>query len=84
MSNVPISPRMNDVEKNRVDSPLEGSPYQLGSHEDVESTLRKIKTAGSVSIAPELFESLFLSPKNRVANNLRATFGNPTPLYVNG
>lgn len=80
----------NDIEKNNninnhIDSSSDGngSPYHLDSHDNSDTGLRKIKTAGSISITPETFESLFLSPKNRVANDLRATFANPTPLYVN-
>jgi len=36
----------------------------------------------SLSISPELFEKLYLSPKNQVKGDLRSTFGNPTPLYA--
>jgi len=36
----------------------------------------------SLSISPELFEKLYLSPQNAVKGDLRKTFGNPTPLYV--
>lgn len=41
-----------------------------------------MRTAGSISISPELFEKLYLSPQNKVAGELRKTFGNPTPLCV--
>ena len=44
--------------------------------------LQRVRTAGSISIPPELFEKLYLSPENRVKGDLRKTFGNPTPLYV--
>ena len=47
-----------------------------------DDALERIRTAGSVSIPPELFEKLYLSPENRVSGDLRKTFGNPTPLYV--
>lgn len=81
MSNMSASPRMNDLEKNHTDSPIGGPPYHLGSNESTEAVLRRAKTAGSsISITPEVFESLFLAPKQRVANDLRKTFGNPTPL----
>jgi uncharacterized protein len=49
------------------------------SHADA---LHRIRTAGSISISPELFEKLYLSPQNAVKGDLRKTFGNPTPLYV--
>ncbi|KAH7346730.1 hypothetical protein BKA65DRAFT_551627 [Rhexocercosporidium sp. MPI-PUGE-AT-0058] len=38
----------------------------------------------SLSISPELFEKLYLSPENNVHGDLRNTFGNPTPLAVVG
>ena len=47
---------------------------------DEESALRRIRTAGSISMTPELFEKIYLSPKNQVSNNIRSTVGNPTPL----
>ncbi|KXL49739.1 hypothetical protein M433DRAFT_66810 [Acidomyces richmondensis BFW] len=51
---------------------------------DPEHALRKIRTTGSLSISPELFEKIYLSPQNRVAGELRKTFGNPTPLALAG
>ena len=53
---------------------------QLDSTDSHDSALQKIRTAGSVSIPPELFEKLYLSPQNVVKGDLRKTFGNPTPL----
>jgi hypothetical protein len=35
----------------------------------------------SITISPELFEKLYLSPQNAVKGGLRNTFANPTPLY---
>ena len=52
----------------------------LGSHEDPTEALRRIQTAGSISISPELFEKIYLSPKNKVKGGIRQTFGNPTPM----
>ncbi|KAM0325823.1 hypothetical protein ACHAQA_007125 [Verticillium albo-atrum] len=46
--------------------------------------LRRIRTAGSISISPELFEKLYLSPQNAVKGDLRKTFGNPTPIALAG
>jgi uncharacterized protein len=51
-------------------------PDTMGS----EDALKKIRTTGSISISPELFEKIYLSPQNRVSGDLRKTFGNPTPL----
>jgi hypothetical protein len=36
----------------------------------------------SLSISPEVFEKLYLSPQNAVKGDLRKTFGNPTPVFV--
>ncbi|KAH7070952.1 hypothetical protein FB567DRAFT_455487 [Paraphoma chrysanthemicola] len=51
---------------------------------DSDTALRQIRTAGSISISPELFEKLYLSPQNQVKGELRKTFGNPTPLALVG
>ncbi|TKA22069.1 hypothetical protein B0A50_08449 [Salinomyces thailandicus] len=58
--------------------------YHLDDTADHEHALRRIRTAGSLSISPELFEKMYLSPQNRVAGELRKTFGNPTPLALAG
>ncbi|KAI0597511.1 GPR1/FUN34/YaaH-class plasma membrane protein [Biscogniauxia sp. FL1348] len=61
-----------------------------GNHEFLHKDLRpdlamnKIKTAGSISISPDLFEKLYLSPQNQVKGDLRKTFGNPTPIGLLG
>ncbi|KAF7945093.1 hypothetical protein EAE96_009873 [Botrytis aclada] len=49
-----------------------------------EDALKRIKTAGSISISPELFEKIYLSPQNAVKGDLRKTFGNPTPVAIVG
>ncbi|CAM1501355.1 Fc.00g105170.m01.CDS01 [Cosmosporella sp. VM-42] len=46
--------------------------------------LEKIRTAASLSMSPELFEKLYLSPPNQVKGELRKTFGNPTPIALVG
>ena len=56
----------------------------LDSDHDSGTALHKIKTAGSISISPALFEKLYLSPENRVKGELRKTFANPTPLALVG
>ncbi|EXJ88594.1 hypothetical protein A1O1_05524 [Capronia coronata CBS 617.96] len=74
-----------DVEKDHAGSDSINGRYDLHhDHHDSESALRRIRTAGSISITPELFEKIYLSPKNRVSNNIRSTFGNPTPLALVG
>lgn len=59
-----------------------GHHQHLDATHDSETALRKMRTAGSISISPELFEKLYLSPKNQVSGDLRTKFANPTPLYV--
>lgn len=54
----------------------------MGQNDTHGDALQRIRTAGSISIPPELFEKLYLSPENRVKGDLRKTFGNPTPLCV--
>ncbi|KAF9874743.1 GPR1/FUN34/YaaH-class plasma membrane protein [Colletotrichum karsti] len=49
-----------------------------------DDALKRMKTAGSISISPELFEKLYLSPQNQVKGDLRKTFGNPTPIAIVG
>lgn len=44
------------------------------------AALNRLRSAASVSIDPELFEKLYLSPPNKVRGDLRKTFGNPTPM----
>jgi len=76
-----MSNNMPDVEKDHAGSDSVNGKYDLHhDHHDSETALRRIRTAGSISITPELFEKIYLSPKNRVSNNIRSTFGNPTPL----
>lgn len=58
--------------------------YHLDSSHDPDDALRKIKTTGSLSISPELFEKIYLSPQNKVAGELRKTVGNPTPIALVG
>jgi hypothetical protein len=46
------------------------------------SSSNDLKKLESLSIFPEVFEKLYLSPKNSVKGDLRKTFGNPTPVFV--
>jgi len=58
--------------------------YHLDTNHDPDEALRKIRTTGSLSISPELFEKIYLSPQNKVAGELRKTVGNPTPVALTG
>jgi uncharacterized protein len=71
---------MADKETDFMNNVNNGKDYDLGHNEHPDNALRKIRTAGSLSISPELFEKIYLSPKNRVHRDLRQTFGNPTPM----
>ncbi|KAM4060672.1 GPR1/FUN34/yaaH family protein [Hirsutella rhossiliensis] len=55
-----------------------------GDSDDRSGALKQFRTATSVSMSPELFEKLYLSPKNNIKGNLRATFGNPSPIGMAG
>lgn len=55
---------------------------KTGNGNDLGDALHRARTTGAVSISAELFEKLYLSPKTAVKGELRATFGNPTPMYV--
>ncbi|KAK1816916.1 hypothetical protein LTR12_008638 [Friedmanniomyces endolithicus] len=61
-----------------------GGGYHLDHNMDSDEALKRIRTTGSLSISPELFEKIYLSPQNKVAGELRKTFGNPTPLALVG
>jgi len=81
------SNNLPDVEKDHggADSVNGNHKYDLHhDHHDPDTALRRLRTAGSLSISPELFEKIYLSPKNQVSNNIRSTFGNPTPLALVG
>lgn len=44
--------------------------YTLNKQATHENVLSQVRTAGTVSIPPELFEKLYLSPENRVKGNI--------------
>ncbi|KAE9365988.1 hypothetical protein N431DRAFT_495780 [Stipitochalara longipes BDJ] len=48
------------------------------------SSQEHLKRMESLSISPEVFEKLYLSPENAVKGDLRKTFGNPTPVALVG
>lgn len=75
----------HDTHDTNGHGPSSPRTHDHGSDEHVnyrsrEDTLHRVRTAGSVSISPELFEKLYLSPQNKVKGDLRKTFGNPTPM----
>jgi hypothetical protein len=52
----------------------------LSNSETHEQTLDRVRSAGILTISPELFEKLYLQPKTAVKGDLRSILGNPTPL----
>ncbi|MCJ1279235.1 hypothetical protein MMC21_007059 [Puttea exsequens] len=95
----PLQPTAGDgengggpLEKDFSNSNYAGGNYgNMSSHHEhldgdhpTGTALERIRTAGSISISPELFEKLYLSPENKVSGELRKTFGNPTPLALIG
>lgn len=66
---------------NGYNNQYNGDAYHLNdANMDNDTALKRIRTAGSISISPELFEKIYLSPQNAVKGDLRKTFGNPTPV----
>lgn len=56
------------------------SQQELPSSETHEQTIDRVRSAGLLTISPELFEKLYLQPKTTVKGDLRSILGNPTPL----
>ena len=81
MSNQPDTSANNGANETVEKDFLSGTSYG-STKKSQDDALDRVRTAGSISIPPELFEKLYLSPENRVKGDLRKTFGNPTPLYV--
>lgn len=60
--------------------------HTIGSHNthfDSEEKFR-YELAKTVTLTPELYERLFISPKTQVSGDFRTRFGNPTPVGVLG
>lgn len=68
------------LEKDYGHGNLNNNNLTMGPNDTTGDSLNRIRTAGSISIPPDLFEKLYLSPENRVKGDLRKTFANPTPL----
>ena len=52
----------------------------LHQEESHEAALNRVKSAGMLTISPELFEKLYLQPQTAVKGDLRRVVANPTPL----
>ncbi|KAK1072393.1 hypothetical protein LTR74_002706 [Friedmanniomyces endolithicus] len=75
---------LNNNMNSSINGNTNGGGYHLDHNMDSDEALKRIRTTGSLSISPELFEKIYLSPQNKVAGELRKTFGNPTPLALVG
>jgi len=62
----------------------DNSKDHYNAEEERAAVLNRLRSTASVTIDPELFEKLYLSPPNKVRGDLRKTFGNPTPIGVGG
>lgn len=72
---------MVDIEKGTGQNNAENTvKYDLPTDTNRDEALERIRATGSLSISPELFEKIYLSPKNAVKGDLRSILGNPTPL----
>ena len=56
------------------------TPDVLSREETRAETLEHVKSAGLLTLSPELFEKLYLQPQTAVKGDLRKILGNPTPL----
>lgn len=79
-----FQPRGAQPDDSPREKDFENGAYHLDESTDPDTALKRIRTTGSLSISPELFEKIYLSPQNRVAGDLRKTVGNPTPLALAG
>jgi hypothetical protein len=59
-------------------------PHHLGEEESRDEALSRIKSYGTLTMSPELFEKLYLQPLGNVKGDLRKTLANPTPLGLIG
>lgn len=68
---------MSQGDNNMADEALNGKKHMDDDHME---TLNRFRSAQSISMTPELFEKLYLSPQNAVKGELRKTFANPTAM----
>jgi len=69
-------------------SATNGVSQRKGTNEDISedmgSHLHQLKSSGAMTISPELFEKLYLTPKTASTGDFRKRFANPTPLGLMG
>jgi hypothetical protein len=77
-----FAPKMTmsaDIHEKDFNEKQDGGPHRLSASDSRDTTLNRIRTAGSISISPEFFEKMYMSSQN-VKEEVKRTFGNPTPL----
>ncbi|KAF4621918.1 hypothetical protein G7Y89_g14428 [Cudoniella acicularis] len=65
-----------------MERPSHDDPAMI--HDAKPVLLSHIKSSGGMTISPELFEKLYLTPKTANAGDFRKRFANPTPLGLMG
>ena len=63
---------------------LPTSPTPIDQPQLSTDDLNNRRKDTSITLTPEMFEKLYLSPPNQVSGDLRATFANPTPISLLG
>ena len=58
---------------------MSDSMKQNGVPIDSDS-MERLKMVNTITLSPDQFEQLYLSPQNAVKGELRRTFANPTPV----
>lgn len=66
-------------EGSTINNPNDSADYH---NESRKGALNQLRKADTVTMSPELFEKLYLTPQTPVSGGLRQMFGNPTPMYV--
>lgn len=61
-------------------SEIASNPKALSREDTHQETLEHVRSAGLLTLSPELFERLYLQPQTTVKGDLRKILGNPTPL----
>lgn len=80
-----FAPTQSAAEKMEADhastsNGVNGAYNGTGPEDDALASMNRLRSAQSVSMSPEMFEKLYLSPPSNVKGQLRKTFGNPTPM----
>lgn len=72
-----------DFASNKPNQQFMDDNYYRTNSTNGTADMQRMMTNGSISLPPDVFEKLYLQPQNAVKGQLRKTFGNPTPMFVN-